>query len=83
MTDVRAFYEDKDHVVWIGTSTGMYKADLNGAISPEHYLDEQVRCIFRDEQGNFWVGTFGGGLFLYSPAFETIKRFYEIGRAHV
>lgn len=76
MTDVRAFYEDKDHIMWIGTSTGMYKADLSGTILPEHYLDEQVRCIFRDEQGNFWVGTFGGGLFLYSPAFETIKRFY-------
>ncbi len=77
LIDVRAIYEDKDRVIWIGTSEGMYKADLNGQLSPDHYIErEQIRCIFRDEQGVFWVGTYGGGVLVYSPEFKVIKHFH-------
>lgn len=43
----------------------------------EHYIEnEQVRCLFKDEQGFLWVGTFGGGVLVYSPDFKMIKHFY-------
>ena len=47
----------------------------------EHYIEnEQVRCLFKDEQGFLWVGTFGGGVLVYSPDFKMIKTFLY-GRA--
>ena len=77
LIDVRAIYEDKDHTVWIGTSNGVYKADLNGQIFSEHYVEnEQVRCIFKDEEGLLWIGTFGGGILVYSPDFKMVRHFY-------
>lgn len=77
LIDVRAIYEDTDHTIWIGTSEGIYKAGLDGQISLEHYVEnEQVRCLFKDEQGFLWVGTFGGGVIIYSPEFKMTKHFY-------
>lgn len=75
--DGRAFYEDKDHVIWIGTHAGVYKADLSGRVSAKPCIEyEQVRSILRDEQGAFWIGTFGGGVLVYSSDFKLKKHFY-------
>ncbi|WP_106829955.1 hybrid sensor histidine kinase/response regulator transcription factor [Parabacteroides pacaensis] len=74
--DVRAIYEDKNHAIWIGTSNGIYKADSDGRSFPNPYIRQgQVRCIVKDDQGNFWVGTFGSGVIVYSSDFKEIKYF--------
>ena len=50
---------------------------MDGQLFWEHYIEnEQVRCLFKDEQGFLWVGTFGGGVLVYSPDFKMIKHFY-------
>lgn len=79
--DGRAFYEDKDHVIWIGTNLGVYKADLSGRVAVHPCIEhEQVRSIIRDEQGAFWVGTFGGGVLVYTSDFKLRKHFYTQDR---
>ncbi len=77
LIDGRAFYEDKDDVVWIGTNVGVYKADLSGEISARPCIEhEQVRSILKDEQDALWIGTFGGGVLVYSSDFKLIKHFH-------
>ncbi len=75
-TDVRTIYEDRNHVIWIGTSTGMYKADITGHVSGHYIEDIQIRSIFKDEQECFWVGTFGSGVLVYAPDFSVVKHFH-------
>lgn len=74
--DVRTIYEDKDHIIWIGTSKGLFKADMDGHISGRYLEDVQIRSIFKDEQGRFWIGTFGTGVIVYDADFSIMKHFY-------
>lgn len=60
--EVRAMYCDADDGVWIGTSTeGLFHCSPAGAVRVETSHPE-VLSITQDHEGNFWVGTGGGGL---------------------
>ncbi|MBN2103458.1 GHKL domain-containing protein [bacterium] len=72
---VRAFFEDTDGNMWIGSRQGLYIIDKNledmtlhkpgteGQYSLNH---QSVQCIFQDEIGDVWIGT-RGGVNHYSP----------------
>lgn len=71
-----AFYYD-DNDLWIGTEKGLniynrkthaFKIiDANGPAG-KRLSSNQVRSIFKDSQGNFWIGTYKKGLNKYYPA---------------
>lgn len=82
--DVRVFYEDHQQNIWIGCNVGIYVYSLKERKIIKHYdtknsqLPENfVRSIAQDAQGNYWIGTFGGGIAVYTPQFERIKSFTQ------
>lgn len=82
--DVRTFYEDGQHNIWIGTSEGIFVLNPERMEVIRHYhagnseLDSNfIRSIAQDEKGRFWIGTFGDGLGIYTPDFRRIKRFIQ------
>ncbi|WP_281644380.1 hybrid sensor histidine kinase/response regulator transcription factor [Bacteroides zoogleoformans] len=70
-TDVRCLSEDPDSKLWIGTRTGVYSYHCE-KLTPEEGLNAQltdllVQDICRDAHGRLWVGTFGKGVFIFTP----------------
>lgn len=63
--------KNNDGRVWIGAASGLYLCTLtdNGTLKVVSRYDRSnglnainVRAILPDREGNFWLGTFGGGL---------------------
>jgi len=75
-----ALKEDNDRNLWIGTWGGLEKMDVNDLNNIKHYhykndpkdsasiSDNRVISNHIDEQGNIWLGTYGGGLNMLSNA---------------
>jgi ligand-binding sensor domain-containing protein len=76
---VTAIFADRNGVLWIGTQGGLNKLDLyhnhGASVSFTRYLHDprnphslshdDIRAIFEDSVGVFWIGTNGGGLNLF------------------
>lgn len=76
-TDVRSIYEDKDGIIWIGSSSGVFQInnETKQIIRHINTPNNLVRTIVKDYQGRVWIGTFGGGLLLYSPDLKLLRTF--------
>lgn len=82
--DVRTFYEDTHHNIWIGCNDGIFVLDPNTMKVIHHYHTSNselrgnfIRSISQDEKGRFWIGTFGDGMSIYTPDFRRIKTFVQ------
>ena len=75
--DIRSLYEDNQHMLWIGTSRGIYKVDLADKKVVGHYEFENnlVRCVMKDSRGRLWVGSFGSGLGMGDSGLQDVKLF--------
>ncbi|NDV80624.1 two-component regulator propeller domain-containing protein [Bacteroides sp. 51] len=75
--DVRSFYEDDQHMLWIATSSGIYKVDIAGKriVSHHDFENNLIRDIIKDSQGRLWVGTFGSGLGVGDDSLKNIHIF--------
>ncbi len=81
---VFALGEDKTGNIWVGMDDGgvniirrskiinRYKYDPNDTVSC--LSNNDVRTIYRDNENNMWVGTFGG-LNLYNPESDSFTHF--------
>ena len=83
-SDVRVFYEDKNKKIWIGTHAGVFVVDLASKKVIHHYdtsnsqlLENFVRSIAQDSEGRFWIGTFGGGVGIYTPDMQLVRKFNQ------
>lgn len=69
---VRCFYRDSENRIWIGCEEKIFiidgttnqLIDLSGKIENWSQLDANISFITQDSQKNFWIGTFGMGLYL-------------------
>lgn len=84
LIDIRALYEDKHQNIWIGTHKGIFVYSLDKKEFVHHYdtsncqLPENfVRSIAQDSKGRFWIGTFGGGVGVYTPDMQLVKKFNQ------
>ena len=84
LLDVRVFYEDKNKKIWIGTHAGVFVVDLASKKVIHHYdtsnsqlLENFVRSIAQDSEGRFWIGTFGGGVGIYTPDMQLVRKFNQ------
>jgi signal transduction histidine kinase/ligand-binding sensor domain-containing protein len=81
--EIRALLYDKG-ILWIGTSAGLDSYDIQ-ARKFTHYLynahvsnslsSNRVLALFKDHNGNLWIGTEDGGLNRMNPDSGTFTRF--------
>jgi ligand-binding sensor domain-containing protein len=68
---IQAICLEDNNAIWIGTSNGLYKKELNrGNTSTQKHLAEKKLNIISldiDAQNQLWIGTFGQGLLCYNP----------------
>lgn len=66
---VRVAIETIPHEYYVGTTTGLSIIHADGSIKTFKQLDgletEYVMCIYKDNDGIVWVGTDGGGIYLF------------------
>lgn len=67
--NVRAIEEDRNHVLWAATTNGLIRiqgtADNNPAsivFETSKQTGEDIYSIYRDNNGNIWLGILGNGL---------------------
>ena len=78
-TDVRCFYEDINGNMLVGTGSGIYVIDRSLNVTAHYHSgnsgisEDNVHCISRDSQGNYWIGSFGQGLAILSPSMKRLK----------
>jgi len=77
----RPILEDKDCYLWVATNGGLTRLDPTRQQS-RHYVPDPnatfngpVSALFEDSAGDIWVGTFGGGLYLYDRKHDEFVQF--------
>lgn len=81
-TDVRSFYEDtKTGTLYVTTSGGLDLIDRDTHTLIKHIdlPDDLLRTVIKDKNGNIWVGSFNGGIFVLS---DTGKVIHTIDMSH-
>ncbi|WP_321426071.1 two-component regulator propeller domain-containing protein [uncultured Bacteroides sp.] len=78
--DIRCFFEDLNHNLWVGSDDGIYRINLNDQNKITNFNTKNsglkgdlVRSIFQDSKGRMWIGTFGNGLGIYTPQMKLLK----------
>lgn len=72
--DVHALFEDQKEKMWIGSENGLYSME-NGKVRYEKAMNQlmqersstTVYAIAEDNYGQYWIGTLGKGVFVFSP----------------
>ena len=75
--DYFGMYEDRQHQLWAYLQNWIFKLDpLTKQILQSFHTtnNSHVRSLFQDISGNYWVGTFGGGLSNFNPENNTFKK---------
>lgn len=77
---VRSLYADGGHI-WACTDAGLYKIDTRRRKIVDHitFGNSLARCMLRDSEGRYWVGTFGEGLTVYDSDFQWVNTFNVAG----
>ena len=81
--EIRCIIPLEDGTCWLGTDRGIIVTDgesydlvTHEVSDPFSLAGEDVWSMFRDRQGNIWVGMFYNGLSLYRNTSGLIKRYY-------
>lgn len=73
--------KDKDGIVWVATSTGLVKMDLNQNQFQKIFIDKNsktrknISTLLETSDGELWVGTLGEGLYIFDKKRETFSQF--------
>ncbi|MBD0365010.1 MAG: SMP-30/gluconolactonase/LRE family protein [Flavisolibacter sp.] len=68
---VNSFFQDADGVLWMGTDAGLIRHDRNkksikrfthDPLDQATISNDNIMSISKDNSGNLWIGTYGGGL---------------------
>lgn len=77
------FLKTTDGSIFAGSSSGLYQFDRKNSsfifmdnLAPGYF----IHCLYEDNIGNVWMGTYGRGLFKYNKSTGTVKKIlYEKG----
>ncbi|MDD3080566.1 MAG: two-component regulator propeller domain-containing protein [Paludibacter sp.] len=77
---IKFFLQDLDDNILAGTNRGLYVQKKDGSVknifvNNSGVTDNVHRSIIQDQNGNYWVGTLGGGLDILDKNFKML-RFY-------
>lgn len=82
---IRCIFKTNEQKLWIGTESGVLIHNLQSKKTthvqhvindPYSLSDNAVHSINQDIEGNMWIGTFFGGINIYSPSFSSFNKFY-------
>ncbi len=77
--------EDYNGDIWVGIDNGIYtiKSDLSG-LKPFKFkspagkpLSDNIRKIYIENKNRIWIGTDGGGIFLYNRNKNTLRNYVQ------
>ena len=82
-SNVRVVYEDIRGDYWFGTEDALYRYDYKGNFHEYTHVigDSTTLCnnwivtINEDNQGNLWLGSYGGGISMYQPTTDDFISF--------
>ncbi|MEO5594719.1 MAG: two-component regulator propeller domain-containing protein [Chitinophagaceae bacterium] len=77
LKNILAMYEDNSGQLWAGDFSSLILVDQVKKQHRRYELGYAIRSILEDQQGNFWVGTEGGGLLLFDRSNGRFTRFSE------
>ncbi|TDO22705.1 hybrid sensor histidine kinase/response regulator transcription factor [Pedobacter duraquae] len=87
---VNAVLQDRQGLIWIGTSDGLNKFDgTNFTVYTHNETDSSsipsnvITSLLEDKSGKLWIGTSAGGLAFYNPrlnVFGTFKGGINVGK---
>lgn len=69
--NIRMFFEDKKHTLWIATEKGIAKiVDTSNPVPRKVDItgDYYYRAIMKDNRGLFWFGSYGSGITIYNQS---------------
>ncbi len=75
------FFEDSRQNLWIITDIGLYMYNISTKLTNVYtaqnsdLIDNNVRAVAEDGNGNIWVGALGGSLGVYDNSFNLIHNF--------
>ena len=82
---VSALYEDRSHIIWIGTFLGMNTLDLKPkkfllykkTESPNSIdlLDNFIASVYKDDNNVLWIGNWGKGLNLFDQKTGRVRKY--------
>jgi signal transduction histidine kinase/ligand-binding sensor domain-containing protein/CheY-like chemotaxis protein/AraC-like DNA-binding protein len=75
LMNIHALLEDRRGTLWAGDYNHLIKIDVRNKKHEYIQVDRAIRTMLEDQQGNFWLGTEGGGLLLFNRQQKTFKRF--------
>jgi len=79
------FFEDSGQNLWFSTDIGLYVYNIATKMTNVYttnnsdLMDDNVRAVAEDGDGNIWVGALGGGLCVYDKNFNLI---YDLGKSY-
>jgi signal transduction histidine kinase/ligand-binding sensor domain-containing protein len=85
---ITSIAEDDNNILWLGTYSGIFKFDksnqnferfilkINDTIQLENALADE---IYKDWNGNLWIGTRGRGTYLYNPEQDELNYLPPLG----
>lgn len=76
LSDLFSIYEDKSGAFWGGNLNQLVSIDRIHRQHRFYDIGNSVRALYDDSKGNFWIGTEGGGLILFSRKDNKILRRY-------
>ncbi len=82
LSAVRMIFEDHTKTLLFATDRGIGYYDGERIIKPEELNQLQnrnYRVIKKDNEGRYWFGSYGGGIFIYSPGNSSRKITTENG----
>lgn len=82
--NVNTVFIDEEGAVWFGDSSGLYKVirTSNGLKlinfgEQSRFMRNAITAIIKDENGKFWIGTYGDGAYCYDG-----KKFFRFDHAN-
>jgi len=81
-SNVTCILQDDDGFMWFGTQDGLNKYDgktikvyKNDPANPKSLSHNYILTLFKDHNGNFWIGSHGGGLNFFERETEIFTQF--------
>ncbi|NNK82315.1 MAG: response regulator [Flavobacteriaceae bacterium] len=74
---------DQSNNLWIGTNSGLIRYNiatektewfLHNTSDSNSLIDNKIRALYEDKQGQILIGTFKSGLHIYDPKNDNLKR---------